>query len=305
MNEMMERKKIVAYYPDWEDYQEEKLQYEKLTHIIYAFAIPTADGGILKLNHPERAKKLIENAHKHKVSVLLAVGGWEYEDVVLEEVFMEAAATEEKRKHLAEEIVSVCEEYGFDGIDIDWEYPKQNREGMNPYEPLMLLLAEKLHSKGKLLTTAVISGLEGNTKSIRREAAFYPDTVLEVVDWINVMAYDGGDGELHSGYEFAIGCGDYWKYTRNMPGEKVVLGVPFYGRPGWILYKDIVAEIEEAWKKDRCTYQGTEVWYNGCDTIKAKAEYAKKELSGIMMWELTQDALGEESLLSIIGKTMK
>lgn len=297
--------KVVAYYPDWEEYQEEKLQYQYLTHLIYAFAIPEATGNIKELNHPKRAKKLIEKAHENGVKVLLAVGGWEYEGVVLEETFMQAAATEEKRSHLAEEILSMCLKYGFDGIDIDWEYPKNDENGENPYEALMLLLAEKLHEEGKLLTSAVVSGMEGDGIGVRKEAAFYPDTALAAVDWINVMAYDGGDGALHSGYEFAIGCGDYWKNTRNMPGEKVVLGVPFYGRPGWFLYKDIVAEIPEAWKKDRCTYQGTEVWYNGSDTIRAKAEYAKKELGGIMMWELTQDAVGEKSLLSIIGETMK
>lgn len=69
--------------------------------------------------------------------------------------------------------------------------------------------------------------------------------------------------------------------------------------------ENIAAEIPEAWKKDHCTYHGTEVWYNGSNTIKAKEEYAKKELGGIMMWELTQDALGEKSLFGIIGATMK
>lgn len=297
--------KVVAYYPDWEEYQEEKLQYNYLTHIIYAFAIPEKTGTIKELNHPKRARKLIEKAHENGVQVLLAVGGWEYEGVVLEETFMQAAATEEKRERLVEELLSICREFGFDGIDIDWEYPKTDEKGENPYEALMLLLAEKLHEEGKLLTSAVVSGIEGDGIGVRREAAFYPDTVLAAVDWINVMAYDGGDGVLHSGYEFAIGCGDYWKKGRNMPKDKVVLGVPFYGRPGWFLYKDIVAEIPEAWKKDHCTYHGTEVWYNGSNTIKAKAEYAKNELGGIMMWELTQDALGEKSLLGIIGSTMK
>lgn len=297
--------KVVAYYPDWEEYQEEKLQYQYLTHLIYAFAIPEVTGNIKELNHPQRAKKLIEKAHEKGVKVLLAVGGWEYEGVTLEETFMQATATEEKRKHLAEEILSMCRKYEFDGIDIDWEYPKTDENGENPYEALMLLLAEKLHEEGKLLTSAVVSGIEGDGSGVRREAAFYPDTALAAADWIHVMAYDGGDGALHSGYEFAVSCGDYWKNERNIPKEKVILGVPFYGRPGWFLYKDIVAEIPEAWKKDRCTYQGTEVWYNGSDTIRAKAEYAKKELGGIMMWELTQDACGEKSLLSIIGGILK
>ena len=54
----------------------------------------------------------------------------------------------------------------------------------------------------------------------------YNDT-LNAVDFINVMAYDGGDDERHSTYQFAVDCGTYWKETRGLPAHKAVLGVPF------------------------------------------------------------------------------
>lgn len=303
MTQKCNRKKVIAYYPDWEEYQENKLQYHILTHVIYAFAIPEKDGSIKELNHPKRAEELIEKAHKSNVQVLLAVGGWEYEDINLEETFAQATATQEKREHFVGELLAMCQRYGFDGIDIDWEYPGIDKEGQSSYEAMMLLLAEKLHTQGKILTTAVISGMDA-WGEVRKESPAYTDAVLDAVDWINVMAYDGGEGESHSSYDFAVSCGEYWKNTRNMNGEKVMLGVPFYARPGWGLYKDILAEIPQAWEKDHCTYQGAEVWYNGMDTIKAKTEYAQKELGGIMIWELTQDAPGENSLLGVIGNTI-
>lgn len=304
MGQKCNRNKVIAYYPDWEEYQEDKLQYDILTHIIYAFAIPEKEGSIKELNHPERAEELIEKAHKHKVQVLLAVGGWEYENVILEETFVQATATPEKRERLSENILSICLRYGFDGIDIDWEYPGFDSEGKNSYEELMLLLAEKLHAKGKILTSAVVSGMEAEG-GIRKEAAAYTDAVLRAVDWVNVMAYDGGDGKNHSTYDFAVNCGNYWRDARDMPREKVVLGVPFYARPGWGFYRNILAEVPDAWTKDHCTYQGVEVWYNGYNTIRAKAEYAQRELGGIMIWELTQDGQGDKSLLKVIGDTMK
>ena len=45
-----------------------------LTHIAYAFAIPTGQQ-TAPLENPETAVRLIEDAHKNQVKVLLAVGG--------------------------------------------------------------------------------------------------------------------------------------------------------------------------------------------------------------------------------------
>lgn len=70
--------------------------------------------------------------------------------------------------------------------------------------------------------------------------------MLNAVDFINVMAYDGGDGEQHSSYQFAVDCGLYWKDTRGLPAHKVVLGVPFYARPSWADYGAILAMVPAA-----------------------------------------------------------
>lgn len=95
------------------------------------------------------------------------VGGWSYNDVPLENVFMEAAADDDKLQRLA--------------------------------------LFERLHTQGKLLTAAVLSGVtaDGN---IYYDAAAQTNAVLNAVDFINVMAYNGGDGERHSQYRFAVAC---------------------------------------------------------------------------------------------------
>lgn len=130
----------------------------------------------------------------------------------------------------------------------------------------------------------------------------YNDT-LNAVDFINVMAYDGGDGERHSTYQFAVDCGTYWKETRGLPAHKVVLGVPFYARPGWADYGTILERVPDAGSRDHTAYDGMEVYYNGMDTIARKTRYARENLGGIMIWELTQDTWDlEKSLLQVIGK---
>lgn len=46
-----------------------------------------------------------------------------------------------------------------------------------------------------------------------------------------------------------------------------------------------------------------EVYYNGVSTITEKTLYAKENLGGIMIWELTQDSMdNDKSLLQAIGK---
>ncbi len=125
----------------------------------------------------------------------------------------------------------------------------------------------------------------------------------ELTDFINIMAYDGGDGERHSQYQFAVDCGTYWKETRGLPAHKIVLGVPFYARPSWEGYGTILESIPDACDKDHVAYNGMEVYYNGVSTITEKTLYAKENLGGIMIWELTQDSMdNDKSLLQAIGK---
>ena len=88
-----------------------------------------------------------------------------------------------------------------------------------------------------------------------------------------------------------------------MPAGKVVLGVPFYGRPGWAGYGDILAADPDAGNKDHAMVSGMDVWYNGISTIEKKTAYARDNLGGIMIWELTQDTDDSgKSLLSAIGR---
>lgn len=187
--------KVVAYYPSWRSDQS-KLRYDIITHVVYAFAIPTAEGGLRALEGAEQVPALIQKAHSSNAKVLLGVGGWSYNDVPLENTFMTATSTPERTEAFVDAIVAMCEKYGFDGVDMDWEHPRVDGASAKQYERLMLSLAEKLHSKGKVLTSAVLSGVTADGL-VYYDAAAHSDSVLEAVDWIHVMAYDGGDGERH------------------------------------------------------------------------------------------------------------
>jgi len=297
--------KVVGYYPSWQPGNTHKIQYNNLTHINYAFAIPTSDGDLLPLENPDLARQIINDAHANGVKVLLAVGGWSYNGVPLESTFMSATNTPEKIVRFGNAIIAMAKQYGFDGVDMDWEHPRNDGTSKQQYTDLMVYLSNELHREGMLLTSAVLSGVtpEG---IVYWDAAAHTDAVINAVDWFNVMAYDGGDGERHSGYDFAINSAKYWRDTRNMPAHKVVLGVPFYGRPSWATYEEILQANPNAYNTDVSMINGMQAHYNGIPTITAKTSWACDNIGGIMIWELSQDTTDlSKSLLNAIGNTVR
>lgn len=296
--------KVVVYYPAWQPELTGKIRYDLVTNVMYSFAIPLENGTLRPLDNPQTAEKIIQEAHEHGVKVSLAVGGWDYQGIRLEEAYALATETPEKNKRLADEILAMCDEYGFDGIDIDWEYPRVAQNSGKQYEDLMLYLSEKLHAKGKILTSAVISGVWPDG-SAQEDAEAHTDKIIEVVDWLNVMIYDGGDGADHSSYEFAVNCCNYWLNKRGIDKKKVVMGVPFYGRPAPASYRFIIEEDPEAYLKDSTEFNGRTVYYNGIPTMTKKAEFAAANCGGIMVWEASEDTSDEKtSLMHAIGKVV-
>lgn len=296
--------KVVAYYPSWKEGQKNlnKLRFDIVTHVNYAFAIPTADGGLRDLENPALAKAVIEKAHQSGAKALIAVGGWSYNDTPLEGTFMEATSTDDKIEQFGDAIVKLCDDYGFDGVDIDWEHPRVDGSSSKQYEKLMVYLAGKLHDEDKILTSAVLSGVTADGL-VYYDSAAHTDAVLNAVDWLNVMAYDGGDGDRHSSYDFAVNCGKYWSKTRKLDASKVVLGVPFYGRPSWASYEEFLAADPKAVDGDVINFNGMEAHYNGPATIRKKTDYALQNLGGVMIWEITQDTADmDKSLLTAIGE---
>ena len=293
--------RVVGYFPYWQPGAVHKLQYDVLTHINYAFAIPTESGGLRPLEQPALARKIRSQAHAAGVKVLLAVGGWSYNNVPLEATFAAATATAEKRRRLVRAILEVVDAYGFDGVDMDWEYPRLSDGTYRQYEALMLELSRELKSRGKLLTAAVQAGVSPG--GAVWDTSAHTDAVLQAVDWINIMAYDGGEGADHSTYDFAGNAARHWREDRGVPADKIVLGVPFYARSGYVTYEILLSAVPDAWKRDSAVYQGKTVWYNGVGTVEKKARYALTELGGVMAWELSQDTSDRTySLLSAIGR---
>lgn len=263
--------RIIGYFASWKIYGDEPylvtdIPADKLTHINYAFAAISEDGDIALLDewgdtqfpYPNDADdqplkgnfyqlQLLKEAHPH-LQTLISVGGWSDSDY-----FSDVALTPESRQKFAASVVAFILEYGFDGVDLDWEYPTGGGEPGNierPEDPenFVLLLAElraQLDAQAAkdghhyLLTIAL--GANGN--------AYEPldwESILPSLDWINVMTYDmSGSWSTVTSFNAPLFNSAERPPEGNsadttvsgilalgIPPEKLNLGVPFYGH-GW------------------------------------------------------------------------
>ena len=278
--------RIVGYTPDWDTVVEE-VQFDKLTHVNYAFLLPKSDGTFKEVANPQKLRDIVTQAHAQGVQVLISVGGWGYDDQ-----FETLATDPKKRSTFVDGLCRYVNNYTLDGADIDWEYPDRGDSARN-FLGLMQELRAAL-PPGKLLTSAVVAS--------GALAEGIPSEVFALVDFLNIMAYDGSETD-HSPYGYAEQAMDYWQKL-GLPPEKMVLGVPFYSRPGEMPYRMLVQADPAAAYQDKIDYGGNLEYYNGIATIQRKTQLAMQRGSGIMIWELAQDSTDATSLLNAIYQTV-
>ena len=274
--------RIVGYVTD--DVIVSQVQLDKLTHINYAFLVPKPDGTLNDVANPWEVDQLVALARPRGVKVLISVGGWGPD-----KEFEALAASPETRATFVKAVQSYVHNHALDGADIDWEYPQAGDSAQN-YLTLMQALHDALRPDGKLLTSAV-AALGANADGI-------PQAVFGLVDYMNIMAYDG-PGANHSPYSYAVSALDYWQ-ARGLPQAKTVLGVPFYSRPGEVTYRKLEQSDPAAANTDQLNYMGRTEYYNGIPTLQLKTQLARQRASGIMIWALPQDTNDDSSLLKAI-----
>ena len=234
----------------------------------------------------------------------------------------------------------------FDGIDIDWEYPVEG--GVTPGLPEDTANFTAMAEEFRRELDAVRPGLL-LTAALPAPAELYKNFELKKIaasmDYLSIMAYDlHWDSEpmtfLHSPLfhdpadpsqpPFDKRNGDLAVrgfLAAGVPPNKIVLGVPFYGK-GWTGVQDInhglyqsatgpakVAGTYRALKEltgvaDRKYYKKAatcSVWNNSnfwsydCpEAMNKKMSYIRRQhLGGVMFWELSHDTADSELLRAL------
>lgn len=197
--------------------------------------------GEADVSHWRGQKKVAAFLKKHPhIDGVLSVGGWGAEG------FSDACRTEGGRQKLADSILRVMDEYGFTGVDIDWEYPGVQGTGIVSregdvegwYGLLTELRAgldarERLQGREYILSAAIGAG-------DAQLDAIDPARLDALLDQVVVMAYDLCGFDRMTGHHAGLypdtersGAGAH-AVQRLLDGGlhpgRILLGIPAYGR---------------------------------------------------------------------------
>ncbi len=198
---------------------------------------------------------------------------------------------------LEDNIVALLNEYDFDGVYFDYEYPF-NYINWTPLNQFLVRLHSKLGDR--------ILGLAVTEWDIKLSAGSYM-----AVDRFEIMLYDVYDESgRHSTPEKVKELSKKLKLY-SIPKEKIDFGLPFYSRPGdrsnyWYDYASYCDHIDE----NGCYYDKAidkTFWFNRPRDIAEKTRFALDEgYGGVMIWHYTCDfpSSDSRSLLRAIGNTI-
>ncbi|WP_342315673.1 glycoside hydrolase family 18 protein [Lysobacter sp. FW306-1B-D06B] len=360
---------IGAYYPGGSAarYPVSKIPADTVTHVFYAFARIEDGRCVVAPDAAAHFKALAELKRRHpKLRTLISIGGWEAGG------FSDAALTAESRERFVSSCMAMffdTHRGSFDGVDIDWEFPVYGGPKEITARPEdrrnMTLLAQEFRvqldkrgaqdGKTFLLTAALPAGRMQSDGPYDPARSFDLAALGRTLDFINLMTYDMGTAfstvstfnaplrevpqdplpaELRR-YNNVEGAVEFYR-AHGVSADKLVLGVPFYGRgfrvkdadndglyrpytepyaagdwreiraklldnPKWKRHWHPVAQTPYLFNADERVF----VSYENPESIDLRSQLAKEHgLRGVFMWELTGDD-EQHSLLKAMAQPFK
>jgi len=249
------QKKLVCYFTNWSQYRSdvgrflpENIDPQLCTHIIYAFAKINVDRIAPYEWNDENSgatKGMFARVTDLKrlnpsLKVLLAIGGWTFGSAQFSSMVSNPMA----RSNFIYSSINYLRSYGFDGLDLDWEFPAYG-SGSSPndkyYFTVLVKEAKPVYTANGLLLTAAAP-----VNPVQVEAGYEVDQIANNLDWVTLMSYNyHGTWDSTTGFNaplyprasetgqdrlFNVDSGvNYW-ISKGFPKEKIIVGVTTYGR---------------------------------------------------------------------------
>jgi len=294
------------------------LNYDGVDVVLLAFATLNANGTLtMSGNAAAYRTGLLANAHARSKSVLFSVVGNANFEIV--------AANASLRQTLANSVLGLLEQYGFDGVDFDWEWPNTAQERDN-FTLMMEAVHTTVKSRSPNYIVCFVQGpgfwLAGTDWSA--VSAFSDFCFMICYDWKNpangpirkpgsvqFLGLSGGQIEASGkgAIDFAVAAG--------YPIGRIILGMPFYG-------SNVVSWFNAAptWETDRAGFlaaidgDSREVlidggWHTSPDCVKRKMDALldprtsalgnAATVRGVGFWEFGHEDTSNPQLSSAIA----
>jgi chitinase len=326
----------VGYFPLWvrnTDYTEKDVDFYVVTHVALFSVVPRADGTIeIPDWGPFPDLALISATHAAGARIVLVVGG---DHAAATTGFAGMVASAGTRATFIRELLSLVVAYGYDGVDLDWEYPKAADRAN-----LTALVGELRLALGPSRSLSIVVPYRD------WDGGFDIPALLPNVDWLSAMTYGlhAASWSDHSGHhaglfsspntvhasEYSVDACRRYYLGLGVPQLKLMIGLPFWGERfdgatdmyqkltsangGPVDYKDVVTMIGKGWTVHRDAAAGVPyltrtdspgvLSYDDAESIAGKCAYTVAQgLGGVVLWHLGKDKLptGQPLLQAVRG----
>uniref|UniRef100_T1J829 GH18 domain-containing protein n=1 Tax=Strigamia maritima TaxID=126957 RepID=T1J829_STRMM len=285
-------KTVFCYWGSWSSYRwgEGELRANQInahtcTHLVYAFAglnerneiysldpwndLPPSQAGPNKDNYRHLVALKQQNP---QLKVLLSIGGWNQAS----SKFSKMVYYENSRRTFIQSVMSFLPQYGFEGLDIAWQWPFQ-RGGMFQDKANYVLLLQELRkefqSKSYVLSIAA--------PAIYSDSGYDLPGIMKHVDFVSVYAYDysvnpntlqHGSPLYNSDYFNCVSTSIKYYLDHGATAEKLLLGVTLYSRSYKLKnpqYTNVGDGADGFGNKGPFTQeQGLLAWFELCSKLK-------------------------------------
>jgi chitinase len=319
---MFANRRVVAYFPLELGgvYDLTSVDYSIVTHVI-EHAVCTDQNGNLNLTDLGKefpVPNFVTDVHAGGAKALLGLCADTGNDV-----FGAMASQESARATYVKNVMALVTQYGFDGLDIDWEFPASSSDET----ALTALITQLRQALGTSRSLSITGPPESNFGQYYDFSSLIPQ-----IDWFGAQTYGYAgptesskadlDTPLYSvdGAPSVEGSVAYY-LGQGVPPQKLLIGVIYYGRlysganelgehllnhrgnnsvdysaivpligNGWTLYRDVAAGVPYLLQTD---HDAGVITYDDPTSIQAKCNFAATHcLGGTVVWNLGQDVIG-------------
>ncbi|KAH6710830.1 hypothetical protein BKA61DRAFT_737735 [Leptodontidium sp. MPI-SDFR-AT-0119] len=325
---------IVTYYETWNSQhscgtmEPEEIPVQQLTHLIVAFGYVTP-GDFRLTNVSKNKNQISDRADRYYMDGVST-------DMAMAKRFPNMVSSSSTRATFIKNLLGFLDQYGYDGVDFDWEYPgADDRGGSKDNGVDFTTFLKELRAAVKASSRDYIVTFIAPT-SYWYLRHFDITVMTKEVDWINLMAYDlhgvwdrdnpiGSQVLAHTNLtELDVALDLYWR--NDNPPEKIVLGLaatnlvvnfpdpelkqsaqPLSGILSCKEITDIIATtgarpVHDKTAQINYLVYGGNNWisYDDKTTYQANIDFANKEdLGGLMLWAIDQDNTAHDALNGI------